>query len=124
MIKLTKEQEEAIERLSTLNEDVADSAILHAYVDFGVLCPFIAALIFLSILFIWDAYHKFVNHKIHDILISLFFFNHVIVYCVRIETGVDLYLSTLIHSILLLIIYWLIIKATYISFKYKSFFSY
>lgn len=116
--------EEAIEKLSTLNEDVADSAILHAYVDFGVLCPFITALIFLSILFIWDSYHRFVNHRIHDMLISLFFFNHIIVYCVRIETGVDLYLSTLIHSVLLLIIYWLIIKAAYISFKYKSYFSY
>ncbi len=122
--KSTTGSQQAIEKLSTVNDDVADSAILHALVEFWYLCPVVTTLIFLSILFIWDVYHRLVNWKIHDILVSLLFFNHIIVYSVRIETGVDLYLSTLIHSVLLLIIYWLIIKAAYILFRYKSYFKY
>ena len=109
-----------IEELSQTRIDVADSAITYAYVDFGLLCPIITFLIFISLFFIWNYYHSIINKRCQDGMTSLLFFNQIFIYSVRLETCVDTYLAAILHSVLTLMCIVALSRLCNFSFKYKN----
>ena len=103
--KPDKASEARIEKVSKVNEDVADSVLLFSYVDYGMfLGPLGAMAIFLSLLLLWNIYYKKVNRYNNSAILTLFFFNQVYVYSVRLETSPDTYLGDILHSFLLLFV--------------------
>lgn len=103
--KPDKASEARIEKVSRVNEDVADSVLLFSFLDYGlILGPFGAMAIFLSLLFLWNIFFKKVNRYNNSAILALFFFNQVFVYSVRLETSPDTYLGDILHSFLLLFV--------------------